>query len=173
MATHDTGHDHHDHDEHEREYGATPPDATREYTDIEPSIAWKFAIWLSVAVLISGAIVYGTFWFFEGREVTANREAQVFPLAVGQVKEPPAPNLQTQPFKDIYTLRASEQDALTGYGWVDKNTGAARIPVEDAMNLLVQRGALQTGQGQTGQGQSQPLNQVVADSSAGRMAVPR
>jgi hypothetical protein len=158
MATHDA----------DPEYGPTPPDATREYTDIEPTIAWKFAIWLGVAMLMSGAIVYGTFWFFERQEVTANRAAQVFPLAVGQVKEPPTPHLQTQPFKDIFTLRASEQERLTGYGWVDKNAGAARIPVEDAMNLLLQRGELRVRPEQP-----QELNQVVTDSSAGRVAVPR
>jgi hypothetical protein len=162
MATHDAAHD------HDLEYGPTPPDATREYTDIEPSIAWRFAIWLAVAMLISGAIVYGTFWFFEGQEVTANREAQVFPLAVGQVKEPPAPHLQTQPFKDIFTLRGSEQERLTGYGWVDKNTGAARIPVEEAMNLLLQRGEFRARPDHP-----QDMNQVVTDSSAGRVAVPR
>ena len=166
MATHDAAHDHQN--EHDIEYGPTPPDATREYTDIEPSIAWKFAIWLGVAMVISAAIVYGTFWFFEGQEVTANRAAQVFPLAVGQVKEPPAPNLQTQPFKDIFTLRSSEQERLNGYGWVDKNIGAAHIPVEDAMNLLLQRGELRVRPEQP-----QELNEVVMDSSAGRVAVPR
>ncbi len=162
MATHDAAHD------DDLEYGPTPPDATREYTDIEPSIAWRFASWLAVSVLISVAIVYGIFWFFEGRQVTANREAQVFPLAVGQVKEPPTPHLQTQPFKDIFTLRASEQERLTGYGWVDKNTGAAHIPVEDAMNLLLQRGELRPRTTE-----SQGFDQVVTDSSAGRVAVPR
>ena len=125
-------------------------------------------MWLGAAVMISAAIVYGTFWLFERQEVTANREAQVFPLAVGQVKEPPTPHLQTQPFKDIFTLRASEQERLTGYGWVDKNTGVARIPVEDAMNLLLQRGELRARPERP-----QELNQVVTDSSAGRVAVPR
>jgi hypothetical protein len=162
MATHDAAHD------DDLEYGPTPPDATREYTDIEPSIAWNFALWLGGAMVISAGIVFAAFWFFEGRATTANRAAQVFPLAAGQVKEPPTPHLQTQPFKDIFTLRASEQERLNGYGWVDKNAGAARIPVEEAMNLLLQRGELRARPEQP-----QQLNQVVTDSSAGRVAVPR
>ena len=36
------------------------------------------------------------------------RTLQAYPLAVGQAKEPPAPNLQKQPFKDVYMLRQAE-----------------------------------------------------------------
>ena len=35
-----------DMNEADLEYGPTPPDATYEHTDIEPSIAGKFAVWL-------------------------------------------------------------------------------------------------------------------------------
>lgn len=149
------------------EYGATPEGANREHTDIEPSIAWKFAIWLLVAMVISAGIVYGTFWFFEGREQTANRAAQVFPLAAGQVKEPPTPHLQTQPFKDIYLLRQNEQQKLTGYGWIDKGTGTARIQIDDAMRLVLERGLVQSG------AQPPAGGRVMSDSSGGRMPVSR
>ena len=37
----------------------------------------------------------------------------MLPLAAGQLREPPGPHLQTQPFKDIYRLRQSEQEKLT------------------------------------------------------------
>lgn len=150
------------------EYGPTPEGATREYTDIEPSIAWKFAIWLTVAMGISIAIVYATFWFFESREVSAQRAARVFPLAAGAGRTPPAPNLQTQPFKDIYMLRQRENEKLLGYGWVDMGTGVTHIPIEDAMRLVLERGELKprAQQGVAG-------NQVVSDSSAGRVAVSR
>ncbi|HYU78144.1 MAG TPA: hypothetical protein VEK56_04115 [Vicinamibacterales bacterium] len=150
------------------EYGPTPDTADHEHTDIEPSIAWKFALWLAIAMGISAAIVYGTFWWFEGRARTADQAAQVFPLAAGQVKEPPPPHLQTQPFKDIYMLRQKEQERLSTYGWVDKNTGVAHIPIDDAMRLLLERGALASRPDQPAE-----LNQVVTDSSAGRVAVPR
>jgi hypothetical protein len=150
------------------EYGPTPEGANREHTDVEPSIAWKFALWLAVAMVISAGIVYGTFWLFEGREQAANQAAQTFPLAAGQVKEPPAPNLQTQVFKDIYLLRQSEQEKLTTYGWVDENTGTARIPIDQAMRLVIERGVLQSGEAA-----GTNVGQVVSDSSAGRMLVTR
>jgi hypothetical protein len=155
--------------EWDSEYGSTPENANREHTDIEPSIAWKFAIWLSVAMAISAGIVYGTFWLFEGRERATNRAAQVFPLAAGQVKEPPVPHLQTQPFKDIYEVRQSEQDKLTRYEWIDKGSGTARIPIDQAMRLVLERGLVRTQP----QGEASKVGQVVGDSSAGRVLVAR
>jgi hypothetical protein len=150
------------------EYGSTPENATREYTDIEPSIAWTFAIWLTVAMGISAAIVYGTFWLFESREASAHRAAQVFPLAAGAAKTPPSPTLQTQPFKDLYQLRQHENERLTGAGWVDKSTGVTHIPIDDAMRLVVERGELKP-RAEAGA----VVNQVVSDSSAGRVTVSR
>jgi hypothetical protein len=150
------------------EYGPTPPDAEYEHTDIEPSIATKFAGWLAVAMLLSAGIVYGTFWFFEGRAVTTNQASQQFPLAVGQLKEPQGPRLQTQPFKDVYRLRQAEDERLTTYGWVDQGTGVVRIPVNEALRIVAERGIVRSAQ-QTPSG----LNQVVQDSSAGRTAAER
>jgi hypothetical protein len=137
-------------------------------TDIEPSIATKFAIWLAVAMLISGAIVYGTFWLFEGQAVEQGRATQQYPLAVGLTKEPQAPRLQTQPFKDLFQLRQTEREKLTSYGWVDQGAGIVHMPIDDAMRILSERGALPAA-AQTPQG----LNEVVQDSSAGRTSAPR
>jgi hypothetical protein len=150
------------------EYASTPEDAEYEHTDIEPAIAGRFALWLAVAMLISGAIVYGTFWLFEGRAETLNRETQQFPLAAGQSKEPPTPRLQTQPFKDVYQLKSAQLDKLHSYGWVDQPTGVVHIPIEEAMRIVTERGAVPSStQSPTG------LNQVVQDSSAGRTTAPR
>ena len=88
-------------------------------------------------MVISVGIVYGAFCFFEGQERAANAAAQKYPLAVGQQKEPPAPNLQTQPFKDIYKLRLGEAQKLGSYGWVDKDGGIARIPIDRAMEVML------------------------------------
>jgi hypothetical protein len=150
------------------EYGPTPADAQYEHTDIEPSIATRFAIWLAVAMVISVGIVYGTFWLFEGREVSAGRSSQQYPLAAGQIRAPQGPRLQTQPFKDIYLLRQAEQEQLTTYGWVDQSTGVVRLPVEDAIRIMSERGAIKSAAGSPA-----GLNEIVQDSSAGRTSAPR
>ena len=129
-----------EHGEHQLEYGPNPPGAQHEHTDIDTSVGYKVALWLMVAMLISVAIVYGTFRLFEGQSQAADTAAQKFPLAVGQQRNPPMPNLQTQPFKDIYVLREGEAAKLGSYGWVNKEGGIARIPIEDAMKMVVERG---------------------------------
>ena len=53
--------------------------------------------------------------------------------------EPPAPRLQTDPRADLAQLRAREQAQLDGYGWVDRGAGTVHIPIDRAMELLVQR----------------------------------
>jgi hypothetical protein len=45
---------------------------------------------------------------------------------------------------DLAALRAEEDAALHSYGWVDKGRGVARIPVEEAMRLLAERGLPRT-----------------------------
>jgi hypothetical protein len=153
--------------EHDLEYGPNPPGAQYEHTDIDTAIGYKFALWLVVAMLISVAIVYGTFWFFEGQSTTGDALVQRYPLAVGQEKAPPAPNLQMQPFKDIYLLRQGEAEKLEHYGWVDKEGGIARIPIDRAMALTIERGLPARSGGGNG------LNVVTQDSSSGRTIVPR
>lgn len=149
------------------EYGPTPPGAKYEHTDIDPSVGYKFALWLAVAMVVSFGIVYGTFFFFEGREKAYNEAVQKYPLAVGQTKEPPAPNLQKQPFKDVYMLRQAEADKLGSYGWVDKDGGVARIPIDRAMEVMLERGFPARTDG------GNALNVVTQDSSSGRTIVPR
>jgi hypothetical protein len=156
-----------EHDEHDLEYGPTPPGAKHEHTDIDTSVGYKFGLWLVVSMLISAGIVYGSFWFFEGQAKTADSLAQKYPLAIDRVREAPRPNLQNQPFKDIYQLRQGENQKLTSYGWVDKEGGVTRIPIDRAMEVMLQKGFPARADG------GGALNVVTQDSSSGRTVVPR
>jgi hypothetical protein len=53
---------------------------------------------------------------------------------------PPAPHLQTSPYLDLRAFREQEDEVLGTYGWVDKERGVVRIPIDEAMRLLVSRG---------------------------------
>jgi hypothetical protein len=153
--------------EHDLEYGPTPPGAQYEHTDVDPAIGYNFGIWLGVAMILSLGIVYGTFWFFEGQTVANDAATQQFPLAAGLEKEPPAPRLQVQPFKDVYLLKQGQNERLESYGWVDKENGVVHIPIDRAMELTLQRGLpARAGEGST-------PGQVAQDSSAGRTTAPR
>lgn len=69
-------------------------------------------------------------------------QASIAPGGFDPSKLPPPPRLQTDPSKDRVALHAEEERQLTGYGWINRNAGIVRIPIERAMELIVQRGIL-------------------------------
>jgi hypothetical protein len=148
------------------EYGPTPPGAKHEHTDIDPAIGYRFALWLSVAMVLSFGIVYGTFKLFDRQGNAANEAARRFPLAAGVVRPMPTPSLQTQPFRDVYMMRDEEAKQLQSYGWVDQEGGVARIPIDKAMEVMIQRGF-------PARPEAPPAGGVIQDSSSGRTVAPR
>jgi hypothetical protein len=60
-------------------------------------------------------------------------------LAVKTGTPPPGPNLLTDEPANLQTFRKSEHERLTTYG-LDRNTGAVRIPIDRAKELVLERG---------------------------------
>ena len=52
----------------------------------------------------------------------------------------PSPHLQLNPAKDLAAFRRQEDAELGGYGWIDRQAGTVRIPINRAIDLLAQRG---------------------------------
>lgn len=68
-----------------------------------------------------------------------------FPSTRGDVDRhltiaPPAPRLQIDPAADLAAYEAKERRLLDSYGWVDREHGIARIPIEEAMQRLARTG---------------------------------
>lgn len=51
-----------------------------------------------------------------------------------------SPVLQTHAAADLAAFRNAEEKELHRLGWVDRDAGMARIPIEDAMQLVVRNG---------------------------------
>src|SRR5262245_1179145 len=102
----------------------------------------RVAILAGVLVLVIAAAMGLTAFMFDrlaARE--AGRQAPPSTLVEQPGRRlPPEPRLQEDPMADLARMRAEEQAALDGYGWVDREHGVARIPVQRAMEILVQRG---------------------------------
>lgn len=67
------------------------------------------------------------------RQDSASAAPRLAPLA----SEPP---LSTKPSIDLHTLRAAENETLDTYGWIDREAGIARIPIERAVAILAENG---------------------------------
>lgn len=60
------------------------------------------------------------------------------PSALSPV-QPLAPRLQAAPQDERAAYFAEKERLLHSYGWVDRRAGIARIPIEEAMDLLAGR----------------------------------
>jgi hypothetical protein len=98
-----------------------------------------FGLALIAVGVVVHVVVWGVFAFFDARD--ARHVDPEYPLAVTQAaKTPPEPRLQTNPRQDLRDLRDREEQILGSYGWVDKNAGTVRIPIDEAIKLTLQRG---------------------------------
>lgn len=52
----------------------------------------------------------------------------------------PEPHLQDAPIAEMQHLRSEAEARLSSYGWVNRPAGVVRMPLDRAMDLLVQRG---------------------------------
>ena len=98
------------------------------------------------AIAIACGILFAlaaSFFLLRARGPAANTPAGAF--------RAPAPLLQTAPQVERAAYFA-EKARLTGsYGWVDRQAGIARIPVDQAMRLLAERAGRTTASSQGGQ----------------------
>jgi hypothetical protein len=115
------------------------PSVHHDTSDVNIGAVVKFGGGLIVVAVLIHLLVWVLFLFFAGRE--ASHVGLQYPLAIGQENRlPPEPRLQTNPRQEMRDLRASEDAVLNGYGWVDKERGVVRIPIDEAMKLTLQRG---------------------------------
>jgi hypothetical protein len=104
-----------------------------EQTDVDVFAVGKFAVALVLVTLMAMALLFGVFNFYKSRE---GGEA----VYVDPTKVFPQPQLQKTPIPDLKAVRAAEEQVLTTYGWVDQQKGVVRIPIAQAMDLVVKKG---------------------------------
>jgi len=109
------------------------PPAGFEETDVNVVAVGKFAVALVVMTVLSMVLLVGVFKYFQSQD--GGRARSVDPAKVF-----PQPQLQTTPIPDLKAIRASEEQMLSSYGWVDAQQSVAHIPIGDAMQLLVRNG---------------------------------
>jgi hypothetical protein len=115
------------------------PDVVHEESDAPFGRIAGLGIGLIVIVVVLSAIVWLLFDFFAAR--AARPTTAEYPLAAGQQHRlPPEPRLQVSPRTDLMNLRLGENGMLSSYGWVDKNAGVVRIPIDDAVRITLAHG---------------------------------
>lgn len=102
------------------------------------------------ALLLCGALVFiAVSAMMHALSVRRNATQGAPTKEVPRGNDFPEPRLQIRPGDDLAKLQARDEAELNSYGWIDKPAGVVRIPIERAMQLLVERGLPDVGAGQT------------------------
>lgn len=113
-----------------------PPHSGHETSDVSIRGVAIFALGLALLVIFSLMAVYGLLTLLSERRVGAD----IAPSPLATRKIPPEPRLQVNPAVDLKEMRAAENEILSSYGWVDRESGIVRIPIDRAKKLLVEKG---------------------------------
>ena len=110
------------------------PQHSHETTDMDP----RYVLYFAIALVVVGVGVYVLVWWMLnvfGHELTRGEER---PLV--NVQQPtPQPQLQVNPQDDLESFRQKENNILSTYAWIDRDKGTARIPIDRAMQLFIER----------------------------------
>jgi hypothetical protein len=108
-------------------------------------------IFTGALIVIAIVVHISVLYLFKAFDAHEKKEDPILsPLAPRQQQLPPEPRLQAEPntgninkqlfdSKDVETLRETANDQLKSYGWVDDKNGIVRIPIEDAMKIIVEK----------------------------------
>jgi hypothetical protein len=111
--------------------------AGHELSDLRPGYVAFFGIGLFVVLVISAAIASLIIHY---KTVQHTRQDTPIPRLAGEREAMPDRRLQIDAPNELRQLRAAEETALNGYGWVDKDAGIVKIPVDRAMEILAKKG---------------------------------
>jgi hypothetical protein len=123
-----------------------PPALNHEPTDADLGSVERIIVGLVVLLGVAFLLMWILFGLFRGREDRLDTPPP--PLVQEQrerdTRRPlerfPAPRLQETPYLDVQMYLRAQQRALHEYGWVDRQKGVVRIPIERAMEIVAERG---------------------------------
>lgn len=116
-----------------------------EETQYEPrDFSVKLAVFLGLGALATLLIITVGTKYVINYQLSEHRLIDAAPVPVFpefDVRQRfPEPRLQLNPRNDMATYRAEQQKILSSFGWVDRTSDVARIPISTAMELYMARG---------------------------------
>ena len=99
-------------------------------------------LWITTGLALLCALGMLITWGMRGFYAAQAEAAAPPPSPVVEANErrlPPGPQLQRDPEAELEEMRHEMSERLSGYGWIDEGAGVAHIPIDQAMDLLVER----------------------------------
>jgi hypothetical protein len=139
-----------------------------EHQDLNPKSVIYFFVALVVFLAVIYVIVFGVYRALdsinEANKTTMSPmlapKADTRTVDNSDTQAFPEPRLETSERTQLRTFIEDQDSKLATYNWVDKDKGVVQIPIDRAMDLIIQRGLPVRPQGQNSQGDaSQPITQ--------------
>jgi hypothetical protein len=137
------------HGNHDENYSSNPG-VMYESSDANVRAIYTFGIWLAILGGVCALATWGGLRAMEKIEDNQDKERMAanpmvpesrMKMTSGQAAhEFPAPQLQINDTTEMKEEIEQENAKLSHYQWVDQNQGIVRIPIDKAMQLVLQRG---------------------------------
>lgn len=125
------------------------PQGEFEHEDLSARAIFSFLLGLAVVCVVVYFILLGVYDLLDAYQ--RKHQPQPNPLVTTvetdtRTARPetrmkfPEPRLEVNERGELKDFRLDEETQLNTYGWVDQKAGVARIPIDRAMQLIVQRG---------------------------------
>ena len=117
------------------DHGLTNPEVTYEKRDVNTRTILIFVAVLFAVLVVTFVSMRGLFGYFSA---TQNLGPGASPFDNSRAL-PPTPRLQVDPAVDLEQVRGAQEESLNSYGWVDKASGTVHVPIDRAMDMLMER----------------------------------
>jgi hypothetical protein len=97
---------------------------------------FNFLVFLASLLVVTGVLCWGLFRYLSKRDadaVPASPFAETRQLPLG-------PQLQVNPRQDWLKYHDRQEQSLETYAWENRGAGIVRVPIERAMEVLLQKG---------------------------------
>jgi hypothetical protein len=107
-----------------------------------------FLISLAILGVLIYYVIWGIFYFLD----TFNRRHQQVPtplaavemntreVRTSRIERFPEPHLEENERDELAGFRYGEEERLNSFGWVDEKSGVAHIPIDQAIEIMAERG---------------------------------
>jgi len=121
----------------DRDLTARSAESGHEVSDINSKRVARVGLALATVIALALLVTYGLFHYFYSGET----RTRPLPSPLSYSREPtPEPRLSVEPGEELKTLRSEEDAMLKSYGWIDRDKGVVRIPIDRAIEILAERG---------------------------------
>jgi hypothetical protein len=124
------------------------PDVSYEKADVQATTIYWYLGALAISVILSYVVCVYVLRLTTKIAVEYDTPPPVIRQEMGSAYEdmPPEPRLQgvpghsNDPQTDLRLKIEADTEANQKYGWIDQNAGIAQIPVQDAMQIIAEKG---------------------------------